>query len=286
MDDTTFVVENEVKRRSPLLAIAKGTTTGREFVQKLTDHVKTILENAKELELVADKIDEYVKKIQAETTDRTKLLETLRKSAHAKIEDWVGKNVHGTDEAALAKQVADSVVDAIFDEVARHLDDPDVDHAAAWIARVTQAAKRHLDQATAVLDYFDRYGVDEGGIYESAKIIVGLADADRRTTIDFENVKPSLVQFPGEASGGTAATLIGDDINAKGELGDVPIKDIDLDDLRCLRACIDRSVDVHRWFDGALRESREADDGERLVPRTGLIMSLGFGCSLVWPFSL
>jgi hypothetical protein len=217
-DDTKFVVENEVKRRSPLLAIAKGTAKGREFVDEVTNRAKAVLEKAKELELLADKIEGYVQQVQAETGSvaRTQKLDELRKKAIETVDAGIAKLFPNADQAQLARQIADSVVKSVFDEIASHLNDPDIDHAADWVKRVAAKAQRHLDQANVVLDYFEKYGVDEEGIFESARIIVDLADADRRSTLEFEHVKPSLFQLGGEAGGGTAATLIGEDLNRIG----------------------------------------------------------------------
>lgn len=217
-EDTKFVVENEIRRRSPLLALAKGTAKGREFVDEVTSRAKAVLEKAQELELVADKVEGYVEQIQAKVDGEARKveLERLRKEALGLVDGGIAKHFPNVDQAQLARQLADSIVNSVFDEIARHLNDADVDQAAEWVKRVAARAQRHLDHASVVLDYFEKYGVDEEGIYETAKIIVGLADADRRSTLEFENVKPSLMQFPGEAGGGTAATLLGAELNDAG----------------------------------------------------------------------
>jgi len=217
-EDTKFVVENEIKRRSPLLALAKGTAKGREFVDEVTSRAKAVLEKAKELELLADKVEGYVKDVQDETGSdaRVKKLDELRRKALETVDAQIATHFPNADQAQLARQIADSVVKSVFDEIARHLNDPDVERAADWVKRVAAIAQRHLDQANVVLDYFEKYGVDEEGIFESAKIIVDLADADRRSTLEFEHVKPSLFQLGGEAGGSTAATLIGEDLNRIG----------------------------------------------------------------------
>lgn len=217
-EDTKFVVENEIKRRSPLLALAKGTAKGREFVDEITSQAKAVLEKAKELELLAEKVEGYVQQVQAATGSdaRVKKLDELRRKALETVDAQIAKLFTNADQAQLARQIADSVVKSVFDEIARHLNDPDVEQAADWVKRVAARAQRHLDPANVVLDYFGKYGVDEEGIFESAEIIVDLADADRRSTLEFEHVKPSLFQLGGEAGGGTAATLIGEDLNRIG----------------------------------------------------------------------
>src|SRR5262249_39386750 len=163
-------------------------------------------------------IESYIQQIKDATgrDARAAKLDELRAAATKLVESEIDQHFPNQDEARLAKQLVDSIVSSVFEEIARHLGDPDIDTAADWVATVATRAKRHLDQANVVLDYFGRYGVDEAGIYETARIIVGLADADRRSTLEFENVKPSLIQFPGEASGGTSATLMGEERNSAG----------------------------------------------------------------------
>ncbi len=227
-EDTKFVVENEVKRRSPLLAFAQATEKGRDFVDELTGRAKAVLEKANDLELTVAKIQYYLDEIKkvtgkdpndagARAAARAARLEELRKAASDLIDTKIPGLFKNADEQKLALQVAHSISKSIFDDISNHLNDADLDTASDWVAKVTNLVQRHLDEANVVLEYFGRYGVDEQGIYETAKIIVGLADADRRSTLDFENVKPSLIQFGGEASGGTAATLLGDDRNSDGK---------------------------------------------------------------------
>src|SRR5262249_27611563 len=146
-DDTKFVVDNEVKRRSPLLALAKGTAKGGEFAQTVTDDAKAVLDKVAQLREFGDKIESYIQQIKDATgrDARAAKLDELRAAATKLVESEIDQHFPNQDEARLAKQLVDSIVSSVFEEIARHLGDPDIDTAADWAATVANRAKRHLD---------------------------------------------------------------------------------------------------------------------------------------------
>jgi hypothetical protein len=52
---------------------------------------------------------------------------------------------------------------------------------------------RAVDSLNLLLQYFQKYGVDDQGLYEKVEIIKGLADADRLMHLDFEGVRPTVL---------------------------------------------------------------------------------------------
>jgi hypothetical protein len=212
-DDTKFLVEETIKRRSPFLALAKGVAAGRPYVERVEDVAEKYLAK---IAAANSTLKDLEKKLQdiadaaAKKEDVLKKVDDLRDATKKEVDAWIDGNVKGDkEEKDLVKQFAATVVEAVFKEIREAIPSLLSSGANGWVKSTLSDAQRHLGEATAVLDWLGRFGVDEQGIYESAQMIVGLAAADRLTTIEFENVRPSFLQFGGDTPAGTAATVLG-----------------------------------------------------------------------------